>query len=361
MQWFQLLSFLSTRKHGAKVKPKVTRLPQFRVALNSRCGRACFYCRPSGEAVGTAAHTELKPSDLLRVARCVRAHGIRHIKLTGGDPALYGPLEEVITELRHNIGFDEVEVISRHPKFGPRAEALAKAGATQLNMSIDTLNPELHRRIVGINDHEHVLRALDQCVATGVACKVNIVVMAGVNEHEIVDLVTSLAARGVRCIKLLDVIVDLDRGDESFAHRLEKLEKRSLEELYAPLERVAKHLRDLTTSFELRSQGDLGHPMEVLKLAGGTEVVLKDSRAGAWYGSPCASCVFFPCHDALMALRLTADTRLQVCLLRSDLVTPLAKIIDDDEALSREIDAALNNYSSAWFRPSNTTTLREGK
>jgi GTP 3',8-cyclase len=71
--------------------------------------------------------------------------------------------------------------------------------------------------------------------------------------------------------------------------------------------------------------------------------------------------VFFPCHDALMALRLTADTRLQVCLLRSDLVTPLAKIIDDDEALSREIDAALNNYSSAWFRPSNTTTLREGK
>ena len=94
--------------------------------------------------------------------------------------------------------------------------------------------------------------------------------------------------------------------------------------------------------------------MEVFKLAGGAEVVFKDSRAGAWYGPPCAGCAFFPCHDALMALRLTADARLQVCLLRSDLVTSLAAIINDDGALSRAIDAALENYSSAWFQASSS-------
>ena len=61
--------------------------PQFRIALNSRCARACFFCRPSGEGLMTAAHTEL-PLDCIRaVASEVRAMGVRHVKLTGGDPA----------------------------------------------------------------------------------------------------------------------------------------------------------------------------------------------------------------------------------------------------------------------------------
>lgn len=75
------------------------RLPQFRVTVNARCGRACFFCRPSGEAVATAAGTELKVDDLIAVAKVVRAAGITSIKLTGGDPALYDPLEDAVLRL----------------------------------------------------------------------------------------------------------------------------------------------------------------------------------------------------------------------------------------------------------------------
>jgi GTP 3',8-cyclase len=325
-------------------------LPQFRVALNSRCGRACFYCRPSGEAVETAAHTDLDVQVLTQVARQVRSVGIRHVKLTGGDPALYGPLEEAVARLRHDVGFDQVEVISRHPRIGERAADLAEAGATLLNMSIDTLNPERHRRIVGVNDHAAVLRALDQCVASGVPCKVNVVVMAGVNDEEVPALVEEIAARGVREIKLLDVIVDLDQGSESFARRLAKLERKSLDDLYVPLEQVAASLKARAIAFEERRQGDLGHPMQVFTLPGGARVVLKDSRAGAWYGRCCASCPFFPCHDALMALRLTADARLQICLLRNDLTVPLAPLIGHHEALGGAVKEALATYADAYFR-----------
>ena len=155
-------------------------MPQFRVTVNSRCGRACFFCRPSGEAVATVAAAELAVDELVRVAAVVRRTGVGGIKLTGGDPALYGPLEEAVRRLRQEAGFDEIEVISRHPLIGGRAAGLAGAGVTQFNMSVDTLDPVLHHEICGVDDLQAVLDALGACVATGVPVKVNTVVTESV-------------------------------------------------------------------------------------------------------------------------------------------------------------------------------------
>ncbi|MFE5302152.1 radical SAM protein [Streptomyces sp. NPDC056632] len=107
------------------------RLPQWRVTVNSRCKRSCYYCRPSGEAVATESGTNLDPDRLLAVAAAVRAQGVDSVKLTGGDPALYEPLVDVVRRLREEAGMRDVEVISRHPRIGELAPALAEAGVTQ--------------------------------------------------------------------------------------------------------------------------------------------------------------------------------------------------------------------------------------
>src|SRR4051812_42470780 len=120
------------------------RMPQFRVTLNARCGRACFFCRPSGEAVATAAGAELNVDDLISVASVVRSAGITEVKLTGGDPALYSPLEDAVRRLRLEVGFEKIELISRHPRIGKRADRLATQGVTTFNISLDTLDPALH-------------------------------------------------------------------------------------------------------------------------------------------------------------------------------------------------------------------------
>ena len=81
------------------------------------------------------------------------------------------------------------------------------------------------------------------------------------------------------------------------------------------------------------------------------EIRAKDSRAGAWYGEVCGGCPFFACHDALMALRLTADRRLQFCLLREDITVPLdsALALDDDTGLAELVERAVQTYASATF------------
>jgi cyclic pyranopterin phosphate synthase len=333
------------------------RLPQFRVTLNARCGRACFFCRPSGEAVATAAGSELKVDDLIAVAKVVRAAGIESIKLTGGDPALYGPLEEAVRRLRHEAGFDEIELISRHPLIGGRAERLAALGVTQFNMSLDTLDKKLHHELCGVDDLPEVIGALQQCVKTGVPVKVNMVVMGGVNDEEVAALAGFCATNGVRTLKLLDVIKDLDEGAESFARRLAIKRGKKLADLYLPLETFTEQFSAVAVKQEVRGQGGLGHPMTVVTLPSGLEVMLKDSTAGAWYGSVCNGCPFFPCHDALMALRLTADLRLQFCLLRQDNTVDLSEAVDDQGRLGMLVAAALDPYLHASFRSAHMTTL----
>ena len=325
------------------------RLPQFRVTVNARCGRACWFCRPSGEAVATAPGAELAVDALIAVAKVVRAAGIASIKLTGGDPALYAPLEDAVARLRREAGFGEIEVISRHPRIGERAQRLAALGVTQFNMSIDTLDEDLHHELCGVDDLPDVIGALRSCVETGVPVKVNMVVMGGINDGEVPALAGFCAAHGVRTLKLLDVIGDLDQGAESFARRLAIRRGRSLPELYVPLETLAAQFGATAVRREIRTQGGLGHPMTVLALPGGLEVMIKDSGAGAWYGSVCDGCQFFPCHDALMALRLTADLRLQFCLLRQDNTIDLARLVGDEDQLGAVVRGALEPYAGAYF------------
>jgi cyclic pyranopterin phosphate synthase len=324
-------------------------LPQLRVTVNSRCGRACFFCRPSGESIAVGGHVDLNPDDLLAVVRGFAGYGLREVKLTGGDPALWAPLVETVRRLKVEAGLDHVEVISRHPRIGKLAPALTAAGADLVNVSLDTLKPGLHHEITGVDDLDEVLEAVRSCARQALACKVNTVVMAGVNDGEVDDLIAFCEAAGVRTLKLLDVIQDLDDGGESFARRLARLRAARLRDLYLPLGPVAERLRRRAVAEEGRTQGSLGHPMTVLRLASGLEVVVKDHRAGAWYGSICRSCRHYPCHDALMAVRLTADLRLQFCLLREDVAVDVRPLLREPAALAERIGEVLDVYRSARF------------
>lgn len=297
----------------------------------------------------THAKAELGLNELLQVAAECARHGVRSIKLTGGDPALWPPLVEAVRRLKAD-GFADVHVISRHPKIGSLASALADANVDLINVSIDTLKPGLHREITGVNDLAAVLDAVSECVSSGVPTKVNMVVMSGINDGEVAAVAAELAGMGVRELKLLDVIQDLDVGEESFASRLSKTRGSSLKDLYVPLDAIVQEMRSQAISEEVIHQGDLGHPMLSMRLKTGLTLIVKSYTAGAWYGSICKACPHYACHDALMALRLTADLRLQFCLLREDVALDLRPVLAQGaDALEDAISAALAVYRGAVF------------
>ena len=305
----------------------------------------------------TDANEELGLDELMVVAAECARHGIKAIKLTGGDPALWSPLVMAVRRLKAE-GFTDVHVISRHPKIGNLANALAEARVDLINISIDTLKPELHRQITGVNDLPAVLNAVSQCAASGVPTKVNMVVMGGINDDEVETVAATLASWGVRELKLLDVIQDLDLGKESFSQRLSKLHGKPLKDLYVPLEQIVQNMRPQAISEKVIRQGDLGHPMLSMQLVSGLRITVKSHMAGAWYGSICNACPHYACHDALMALRLTADMRLQFCLLREDVAVGLRPVLARGaDALKVTIADALSVFRHAAFEPAQEQPL----
>jgi cyclic pyranopterin phosphate synthase len=325
------------------------KVPELRVTVNSRCERACFFCRPSGEAVETRTGVELDVKTVLAVVKICEKFGISYVKLTGGDPALWPPLGECVRRIKEETAC-RVEVISRHPKIAVSAHLLARAKIDMLNISIDTLDPDLHRKITGVNDLEVILDALRVCVDTGISCKVNFVVLAGINDHEIDTLISFCDSLGIKVVKLLDLMTDIEDGMETFAQRIRLLGFGSLRKLYLPLQNVADSLRKRAVSERRFHQpGGLGNPMIRFTMPSGMSVVIKDHHTGAWYGSICNGCKYYSCSSALMALRLTADARLQHCLFREDLCID-TKLIESDK-LREVIADALRIYDQAVFRP----------
>jgi cyclic pyranopterin phosphate synthase len=301
----------------------------------------------------TKAGRELTPHLVTQVASIFMRSGGTAVKLTGGDPALWEPLIACVRQLKREVGVPHVEVISRHPRIGHLAKGLAEVGTDVINMSIDTLDPVRHRQITGVADLDQVLEAAATCASTGMHCKINTVVMAGVNDCEIEALIEFCERIGAHSLKLLDLITDLEDGTESYASRLVRMQGRTPRQLYQPMTPITARLRARAVATREIHQGGLGHPMLGLRMPSGLEVIVKDHHAGAWYGSICAGCRHYPCHDALMALRLTADARLQFCLLREDIAVDLAPLIAaGEEALERTITEALSIYDTATLRAS---------
>lgn len=337
--------------------PSPQRLPQLRIAVNSRCGRACFYCRPSGEGLATDSSLALTAEEVLLIADLYTDFGGQFVKLTGGDPALWEPLPETVTRLKQLPGLREVEVISRHPRIGELAPALAEGGVDVINVSLDTLQVSRHRRITGVDDLAAVLGALCACARSVARCKVNTVVMRGVNDDELEELVAFCESAGVATLKFLDVIRDLDSGGESFAGRLQHAGATRVRDLYFPMQEVAARFRGRAVGTRTLTQGGLGHPMTSLVLSSGLELVFKDHLAGAWYGPICRGCRHYPCHDALMALRITADLRLQYCLLGDEFSLDLRPHLNAGaSAVRRVLGEALQVYDAAAFHAPSTQT-----
>ncbi len=330
-----------------------TLVPQLRITVNSRCQKACFYCRPAGEGSVQFPQYQMSNDEIVLAVEHLARHGITDVKLTGGDPAIKSDIVDLVRRIKGVEGIQSVHLVTRHARAGVLAAELADAGLDCLNFSLDTLDARTYRKITGVGGHGPLLEAIKAAAKVSRSVKINTVVMAGVNDHELDDLIQFAEGAGVDTLKLLDLIVDLDAEGPSFRRRLQTIASdRSFEDLYYPLDHFATLLHARADASSVSTQpGGLGHPMTTFKLRSGLTVQIKDARRGAWYSDVCQECALYPCHDAIMALRLTTEGGLQRCLVRDDnlldLLAPLRE--GDRNKIDAVIQTALCTYSTARF------------
>jgi GTP 3',8-cyclase len=195
-------------------------LHDLRISVTDRCNFRCSYCMP--KEVFDKHYTFLPHSSLLsfeeitRTARLFAAHGVRKLRLTGGEPLLRKHLEVLVAQLAELRDVDgrplDITLTTNGTLLAKKAQALQRAGLKRVTVSLDALDDTIFQRMndVGFPVAE-VLDGMDAALAAGLGpIKVNMVVKRGTNDQEIVPLARYIRQRYrgavvLRFIEYMDV------------------------------------------------------------------------------------------------------------------------------------------------------------
>jgi cyclic pyranopterin phosphate synthase len=183
-------------------------LRNLRLSVTDRCNLRCGYCMPEER------YTWLEKAKLLTfeestalVAELV-PHGVEKVRLTGGEPLLRRDIDQLVRSLRSLAGLKDLALTTNGLRLPDLAPALRDAGLDRLTVSLDTLRADRFLELTRRDELERALRGLDAAAAAGFReTKLNVVVMRGTNDDELVDMLDFAREREleVRFIEYMDV------------------------------------------------------------------------------------------------------------------------------------------------------------
>ncbi|MBI4549861.1 MAG: GTP 3',8-cyclase MoaA, partial [Candidatus Omnitrophica bacterium] len=183
-----------------------------RLSVVDRCNLSCLYCMPYGGAGGDPGENLLSYEEITALAALFAGMGIRKIRITGGEPLVRKQVWKLVAMLREIPGIEELALSTNGVFLAEQAGELKKAGVQRLNISLDTLRSKRFRQIARVDRLEEVLRGIDAALESGFRpVKINTVLMKGVNDDEILDLVRFAVKRGleIRFIELMPTNQDV--------------------------------------------------------------------------------------------------------------------------------------------------------
>lgn len=181
-----------------------------RISVTDRCNLRCSYCITDDSISFLPRDEVLSFDEIIRVARVARTLGVTSVRLTGGEPLVRKDLPRLVGRLT-DLGFDDLALTTNGMLLAPVAAALAAAGLHRVNVSCDSLQSARFSAIRRRGNLETVLRSMTAAEAAGLTpLKVNVVVVRGVNDDEILDF--AAFGRSKRRIVRFIEFMPLDSG-----------------------------------------------------------------------------------------------------------------------------------------------------
>jgi cyclic pyranopterin phosphate synthase len=280
-----------------------------RVSLTDRCNLRCSYCMPA-EGLDWLPKPELLTDDeLIRLIRlAVTRLGITEIRFTGGEPLLRRGLAGLVARVAALTPRPDISLTTNGIGLDRLAPSLRAAGLDRINVSLDTLSPEVFVHLSRRDRLADVVSGLAAAAAAGLTpVKVNSVLMRGVNDHEALPLLRFCLERGYQLRFIEQMPLDAQHG-------WRRAEMVTADEI----------LQALSAEFSLTPDdpADRGSaPAERFLVDGGPATV------------GIIASVTRPFCGACDRIRLTADGQLRNCLFartENDLRTPLRAGASDD-------------------------------
>ncbi len=296
------------------------RINYMRISVTDRCDLCCIYC--TTQSLPHLLHADiLRYEEIHRVVQAAAGLGVKKIRLTGGEPLARLHLSNLVELLSQVDGIDEVSLTTNGILLDKYAAELKAVGLKRVNISLDTFKADRFQRITGSDRLKDVLRGIEAAKKAELnPVKINMVVLRGINDDEILDFARRTIDDGwhVRFIEHMPFVSSGDKDDRLVA----------VGEIMATIQ---ESLGELTPCCPTSGNGPARYYQ--LPQARGTIGFI-----GAITDCFCAECNRF---------RLTADGKLRPCLLDDDeidirrplrrgaSIEELAQLIQEAAALKR--------------------------
>ena len=276
-----------------------------RISVTDRCNLRCVYCMPA-EGINLLHHQDiLSYEEIYRITVAAAKLGIKKVRITGGEPLVRIGLSSLIQMLAQIDTIDDIALTTNGTLLAQYAEELKAAGLRRVNISLDTLKADKFKEITRGGELKDVLAGIEAAGTAGLnPIKINVVVMAGKNDDELLDFARKTVEDGwhVRFIE------------------------------HMPFNQEPAHVYFVPVNVIRERLAALGEMEPCTFKGNGPAKYYRLPRANGTIGfiTPISEHFCFRCNR----LRLTADGKLRPCLLseqETDLRQPLRNGISAEE------------------------------
>lgn len=193
-----------------------------RLSVTDRCDFRCVYCM-SEEMTFLPRKQILSLEEIYKVASAFTELGVNKIRLTGGEPLVRNNVMSLIENIGRLPGLDELLMTTNGSQLAKMANPLRDAGVNRINISLDSLDAGRFKAMTRTGKLEQVLQGVEAAVAAGFdSIRLNSVILRGVNDHEIIDLLEYAMGLGINIAFIEEMplgnISDHEREDTVFSN-----------------------------------------------------------------------------------------------------------------------------------------------
>jgi len=168
-----------------------------RVSVTERCNFRCLYCMPDKPFSWVPREDILSFEELFLFIKAAIDEGITKIRITGGEPLLRYDLDSFIKMISTHKSDIDLALTTNGYLLSSTAQKLKDAGLNRLNISLDSLKPEIAQKIAQKDILKEVLEGIDKALKVGLGIKVNMVPLKGINDNEIVEILDFCKDRNI--------------------------------------------------------------------------------------------------------------------------------------------------------------------
>lgn len=182
------------------------RFTYLRLSITDVCNFRCNYCLPDGYCGDDSADSQMSLPEITALVKAFAKSGTKKIRITGGEPTLRKDLSAIIKACKQTAGIETVALTTNAYRLKKDLDSYLDAGLDDLNVSLDSLQPETFNLITGHNKLQQILQSIDMAIERGVRkVKINAVLLKQYNHSEMQQFFNYIKHRPVtiRFIELM--------------------------------------------------------------------------------------------------------------------------------------------------------------